>query len=76
MLAPLTAGSQVVGAGKHVLGYVVLGTTGLLLLAEKVRVSALLPGNHAVKSVAVSKWYRVPLQVWRVWSVCWGVRRG
>jgi hypothetical protein len=53
----------VAGSGKHVLGYVVVGSTALLLLAEKVRVSAKLPGHHAVKSVAVSKWHKISLQV-------------
>lgn len=54
---------QTVGRGKHVLGYVVIGPTGLLLLAERTRVSATLPGNHQVKAVVTSKWYKIPLQV-------------
>jgi len=53
---------EVVGTGKHILGYIVIGSTGLLLLAEKVRVSATLPGHHEVKTVAASKWHRIPLQ--------------
>ena len=55
--------SKVLAAGKYLLGYVVLGTTGLVLLAEKVRVSAVLPGNHEVKTVTTSKWIKIPLQV-------------
>jgi hypothetical protein len=54
---------QVLSTGKHVLGYVVIGPTGLLLLAEKVRVSATLPGNHQVKTLVTSKWHKIPLQV-------------
>ena len=54
---------QVVGAGKYVLGYVVIGPLGLLLLADKVRVSATLPGRHQVKTVVTSRWIRIPLQV-------------
>ena len=47
------------------LGYVVVGSTALLLIAEKVRVSAVLPGNHQVKTVTVSKWLKIGLQVRR-----------
>ena len=54
---------QVVGTGKHVLGYVVIGPMGLLLLAEKTRVSATLPGNHQVKTIVTSHWHKIPLQV-------------
>lgn len=43
------------------LGYVVVGSTALLLLAEKVRVSATLPGNHEVKAISVSKWHKITL---------------
>lgn len=53
---------QVVGLAEHVLGYVTIGATGLLLLAEKVR-SATLPGHHSVKTVTLSRWHRIPLQV-------------
>lgn len=52
---------EVLGTGKHVLGYVVIGSTALLLLAEKVRVSASLPGNHEIKAVSVSKWHKISL---------------
>lgn len=62
---------QIVGRGQQVLGYVVLGPTGLLLVAEKLRVSASLPGNHQVKSVVTSRWYKIPLQAsWRSCSSC------
>ena len=44
------------------LGYVVLGPVGLLLLAEQVRVSAVLPGGHEVKTVTQSRWHRVALR--------------
>jgi hypothetical protein len=54
---------QILASGKHVLGYVVIAHVGLLLLAEKVRVSAVLPGNHQVKTVVTSKWAKIPLQV-------------
>ncbi len=46
--ARLLRRAQIVGSGKHVLGYVVIGHTGLLLLVEKARVAATLPGNHHV----------------------------
>lgn len=59
-----------IGSGKHVLGYVVVGSTGLLLIAEKVRTACTLPGNHEVKSVSVSRWHRMPLQVGRNASTC------
>jgi hypothetical protein len=52
-----------------VLGYVVIGPTGLLLLAEKVRVSATLPGNHQVKTLVTSKWHKIPLQVDLLWDL-------
>jgi len=54
---------QVVGSGKHVLGYVVVGPMGLLLLVEKTRVSATLPGNHQVKTLVTTRWHKIPLQV-------------
>ncbi|KAL6757783.1 SacI homology domain-containing protein [Haematococcus lacustris] len=54
---------EVVATGKHVLGYVVIGPTGHLLLAESVRVSATLPGNHQVKAVTTSRWHKVALQL-------------
>ena len=62
---PSTYFLQVVATGKHVLGYVVVGSTALLLIAEKIRVSAVLPGNHQVKTVTVSKWLKIGLQVRR-----------
>ena len=54
---------QIVAMGKNVLGYVVVGSTALLLIAEKLRVSTVLPGGHEVKTVVASKWLRIPLQV-------------
>ncbi len=50
-----------VASAKHVLGYVVVGSTGLLLLAERVRVAATLPGHHEVKTVVTSRWLKIPL---------------
>lgn len=49
--------------GKAVLGYAVLGPVALLLVAEAVRVSAVLPGGHQVKTVTQSRWHRINLQV-------------
>lgn len=46
----------------YILGYVVIGQFGLLLLAEKVRVSAELPGGHQVKTVTKTQWIKIPLQ--------------
>lgn len=57
---------QVLAHGKAVLGYTVLGPVALLLLAEAVRVSGVLPGGHEIKTVVQSKWHRINLQV----SVC------
>jgi hypothetical protein len=54
---------QVLGCGKAVLGYVVYGPVALLLMAESVRVSAILPGGHEIKTVTQSKWHRISLQV-------------
>ncbi|GAX77587.1 hypothetical protein CEUSTIGMA_g5031.t1 [Chlamydomonas eustigma] len=54
---------EVMATGKNILGHIVIGNTALLLIAEKVRISATLPGNHVVKTVTVSKWFRIPLQV-------------
>lgn len=56
-----TCSLQVVAIAKHVLGYIVVGTTGLLLVAEKVKTTAILPGGHEVKTVITSKWHRIPL---------------
>ncbi|KAF8060490.1 SAC9 [Scenedesmus sp. PABB004] len=53
---------EVLGHGKAVLGYSVLGPVALLLLAEAVRVSAVLPGGHEVKTVTQSRWHRIALQ--------------
>jgi hypothetical protein len=74
-----TARTQVVAHGKALLGYAVLGPMALLLLAEGVRVSGMLPGGHLIKTVTQSKWVRIPLQVRAeralVW--CWaGLGRG
>mmetsp|Transcript_29308 Transcript_29308/g.75960 ORF Transcript_29308/g.75960 Transcript_29308/m.75960 type:complete len:625 (+) Transcript_29308:102-1976(+) len=55
---------EVVATGKHVLGYVVIGPMGLLLLAEKTRVSATLPGNHQIKTLVTTRWHKIPLQLW------------
>jgi len=54
---------QVVGSGKHVLGYVVIGPMAVLLLVEKTRVSTTLPGNHQVKTLVTTRWHKIPLQV-------------
>jgi hypothetical protein len=54
---------QVLAHGKSLLGYTVLGPVALLLVAESVRVSGLLPGGHLIKTVTQSKWHRVSLQV-------------
>jgi hypothetical protein len=64
---------QVLAHGKALLGYTVLGPVALLLLAEAVRVSGVLPGGHEIKTVVQSKWHRINLQVglccWeRVWE--------
>ncbi|KAF5842707.1 SacI homology domain-containing protein [Dunaliella salina] len=37
---------------------------GLLLLAEKTRVSATLPGNHQIKTLVTTRWHKIPLQLW------------
>lgn len=52
---------QVLAYGKNILGYVVVGTAGLLLLAERLRTSAVMPGGHEVKTVTASKWHKLPL---------------
>lgn len=49
--------------GKAVLGYVVFGPVALLLFAESVRVSAVLPGGHEIKTVTQTSWQRINLQV-------------
>jgi len=54
---------QVLAHGKAVLGYAVLGPVALLLVAEAVRVSAVLPGGHQIKTVTQSRWHRINLQV-------------
>jgi hypothetical protein len=54
---------QVLAHGKALLGYTVLGPVALLLLAEAVRVSGVLPGGHEIKTVTQSKWHRINLQV-------------
>lgn len=51
---------EVLASGKCILGYTVIGTFGLLLLAEKVR-TTILPGNHVVKTVTSSKWHKLNL---------------
>lgn len=54
---------QVLAHGKALLGYTVLGPVALLLVAEAVRVSGVLPGGHLIKTVTQSKWHRINLQV-------------
>ncbi len=54
---------QVVGQGKAILGYTIVGHVALLLLAEKIRVSATLPGGHEVKTVTTTRWHRMTLLV-------------
>eukprot|EP00210_Caulerpa_lentillifera_P003458 g3300.t1 len=53
---------QIEGSGVAVLGYVVIGYTGLLLLVEKARISAVLPGPVTIKTISNSKWFRIPFQ--------------
>lgn len=59
----LTVFVQIVAHAKSVLGYTVLGPVALLLVAEAVRVSAVLPGGHVIKTVAQSRWHKINLQV-------------
>jgi hypothetical protein len=54
---------QVLAHGKALLGYTVLGPVALLLVAEAVRVSGVLPGGHLIKTVTQSRWHRINLQV-------------
>jgi hypothetical protein len=58
---------QVLAHGKALLGYTVLGPVALLLVAEAVRVSGVLPGGHLIKTVTQSRWHRINLQV-RLWQ--------
>jgi hypothetical protein len=64
---------QVLGHGKALLGYTVLGPVALLLVAEAVRVSGVLPGGHQIKTVTQSKWHRINLQVcgWQLHEFMW-----
>ncbi len=41
----------------------VVGPWALLLVAEKFRVSAVLPGGHEVKTITKSHWVKIPLQL-------------
>ncbi|PNH12209.1 Polyphosphoinositide phosphatase [Tetrabaena socialis] len=54
---------QTLASAPYILGYVVIGPWGLLLVAEKFRVSAVLPGNHEVKTVTKTQWLKIPLQI-------------
>ncbi|GLC42427.1 hypothetical protein PLESTB_001097500 [Pleodorina starrii] len=54
---------QILASAPYILGYAVIGPWGLLLVAEKFRVSAVLPGNHEVKTVTKSHWLKIPLQI-------------
>ncbi|KXZ46422.1 hypothetical protein GPECTOR_43g858 [Gonium pectorale] len=54
---------QVLATAPYILGYVVVGPWGLLLVAEKFRVSATLPGNHEVKTVTKTQWHKIPLLI-------------
>ena len=65
-IAHLLLVPQVMATARNVLGYVVLGSTALLLVAEKLRRSAVLPGNHEVWTVQSSRWHRIALQVGHV----------
>ncbi|EFJ45105.1 hypothetical protein VOLCADRAFT_94600 [Volvox carteri f. nagariensis] len=56
-------GTQILVSAPYILGYVVIGQWGLLLVAEKFRVSAILPGTHEVKTVTKSHWLKIPLQI-------------
>eukprot|EP00210_Caulerpa_lentillifera_P002977 g2842.t1 len=53
---------EVVGSGVAVLGYIVIGRTGLLLIAEKTKVTATLPGPVTINTISVSKWFQISLQ--------------
>lgn len=54
---------QVIATAPYILGYVVVGPWALLLVAEKFRVSAVLPGGHEVKTITKSHWVKIPLQL-------------
>ncbi|GIL81031.1 hypothetical protein Vretimale_9264 [Volvox reticuliferus] len=54
---------QILATAPYILGYVVIGPWGLVLVAEKFRVSAVFPGNHEVKTVTKSHWLKIPLQI-------------
>lgn len=56
-------GGQVMERGQALLGYVPVGDVGMILLATRLRVAAVLPGGHQVRLVAESKWLHIPLQV-------------
>lgn len=45
------------------LGYAVLGTTAVLVLATRTREAAVLPGGHAIRCVTDSKWLSIPVKV-------------
>lgn len=62
-ISPSMCCVQLVAQAPYVLGYVVLGSYGLLLLAEKTRVSAMLPGHHLVRTVTKAQWVKIALQV-------------
>lgn len=49
--------------GQALLGYVPIGDVGMILLATRLRVAAILPGGHQARLVAESKWLHIPLQV-------------
>jgi hypothetical protein len=60
---PLLRGAvAVVARGAAALGFAVLGNAALLLLADALRTSATLPGGHEVRTVASSRWVRLPLR--------------
>lgn len=44
------------------LGYMAIGSAGLVLLATRTRPAAVLPGGHVVRLVTESRWVTVPLQ--------------
>ena len=44
------------------LGYVAIGSAGMVLLAARTRPAAVLPGGHVMRLVTESRWVTVPLQ--------------
>ncbi|KAG1680617.1 hypothetical protein FOA52_015066 [Chlamydomonas sp. UWO 241] len=53
---------ELLGVGEALLGYVVIGATGLALVAEKTRPGGHLPGGHSVRCVTAAGWHRLVLR--------------